>query len=126
VLAPPVSETDAEIPDNVLVLNTTPVDFVSLLSACDAVVTKPGYGIVADCLANQVAMLYTNRGPFREYDVLVDALSKLGRARFAPRDDVRAGHLGPHLDALLESAAPWTDQPMDGAAVVAERVLARA
>ena len=61
-------------------------------------------------------MLYTDRGPFREYDVLAGALPTLGRARYAPRDDLLAGQLGPHLDALLDADAPWTTQPMDGAA----------
>jgi hypothetical protein len=126
VIAPPIALTSADMPDNVLVLDRSPVDFISLLGACDAVVTKPGYGIVADCLANRVAMLYTSRGPFREYDVLVDALSRLGRARYAPQDEVRAGHLGPHLDALLASDAVWIDQPMNGAVVVADRLLGRA
>ena len=69
-------------------------------------------------------MLFTDRGPFREYDVLAEALPTLGRARYVPREDVLAGRLGPHLDALLESRRAWTDQRMDGAQIVAERVLA--
>ena len=66
---------------------------------------RPGYGIVADCLANRVAVLFTERGPFREYDVLAQALPRLGQARFVPRADLLAGALGPHLDALLQSPA---------------------
>jgi hypothetical protein len=104
-------------------LSENPADYVSLLSACDAVVTKPGYGVVADCLANQVAVLYTDRGPFREYDVLVQALPTLCRARYAPRAEVLACRLGPHLDALFESPASFTEQRLDGASTVAERVL---
>jgi L-arabinokinase len=109
----------------VVALTETPADYVSLLSACDAVVTKPGYGIVADCLANRVAMLYTDRGPFREYDVLAQQLPTLGRSRHAPRDELLAGYLGPHLDALLGSTAPWTEQPMDGAARIAQMLMAK-
>jgi UDP-N-acetylglucosamine:LPS N-acetylglucosamine transferase len=93
------------------------------LAACDVVVTKPGYGIVADCLANRVAVLYTDRGPFREYDVLAQALPRLGRAGYIARAELLAGRLGPHLDALLESRASWTEQPFDGAQCVARRVL---
>ena len=37
----------------------------------DVVVTKPGYGIISECLANDTALLYTDRGHFIEYDVLV-------------------------------------------------------
>jgi UDP:flavonoid glycosyltransferase YjiC (YdhE family) len=123
VLTPPQSLEAGDLPPNCLGLEATPADYVSLLSACDVVVTKPGYGIVADCLANRVAVLYTDRGPFREYDVLAQALQSGGRARFAAREDLLAGQLGPHLDALLQSDAAWTDERMDGADVVAERVL---
>jgi L-arabinokinase len=124
VITPPLSRSEHDVPDNVIALGETPADYVSLLSACDVVVTKPGYGIVADCLANQVAMLYTDRGPFREYDVLAQALPTLGRARYAPRRDLLTGHLSPHLDALFASHTPWTNQAMDGAAIVARRLLA--
>jgi UDP:flavonoid glycosyltransferase YjiC (YdhE family) len=123
LLTPPLSTTAGELPRNVVALAENPADYVSLLSACDAVVTKPGYGIIADCLANQVAVLFTDRGPFREYDVLAQALPTLGPARYAPREDVLAGRLGPHLDALLESPARWTEQRVDGAQIVAQRLL---
>ena len=123
VLTPPLSMTAANPPANVIALNETPADYVSLLAASDVVVTKPGYGIVADCLANRVALLFTDRGPFREYDVLAALLPSLGRARYIPRGDLLAGHMGPHLDALFACGAAWIEQPMNGADVVAERVL---
>ena len=34
---------------------------------------SPGYGIIAECIATGTAMLYTSRGEFREYDLLVSA-----------------------------------------------------
>jgi L-arabinokinase len=123
IVTPPMSSSLERWPANVVVLQTTPADFVSLLAACDVVVTKPGYGVVADCFANRVAVLFTDRGPFREYDVLAQALPKLGKAAYIPRAELLAGRLGPHLDALSASSAPWTEQPMNGAECVARRVL---
>jgi UDP:flavonoid glycosyltransferase YjiC (YdhE family) len=123
VLTPPLSLTAREAPPNARVLPENPTDYVSLLNACDAVVTKPGYGIVSDALANRVAMLYTDRGPFREYDVLAQALPNLAHARYAPRDEVLAGRLGPHLDRLFEQPARWPRQRIDGASIVAQRLL---
>lgn len=123
VLTPPLATGICKVPDNVRVLNPPAAEYVSLLAACDAVVTKPGYGIVADCLANRVAVLFTDRGPFREYDVLADALLRLGRARYINRADVLAGDFGPHLDALLELRTPWIEQPINGADVVADVLL---
>lgn len=128
VLTPPLSTSAAAraLPDNVLALTRQPAEYVSLLAACDAVVSKPGYGIVADCLANRVPMLYTDRGPFREYDVLVEALHQLGRARYAPRQDILDGNLAGHLDVLLNDLndhSAWRELRLDGAEVVARRVL---
>jgi UDP:flavonoid glycosyltransferase YjiC (YdhE family) len=125
VLTPPFVAEDNGLPANVRIVNPAPTEYVSLLAACDAVVTKPGYGMAADCLANRVAVLFTDRGPFREYDVLAEALQRLGRARYLPRQELLAGELGPPLDELLTSRSPWTEQPMDGAEVVSERVLER-
>ncbi len=44
--------------------------YEDVVRAVDVVVTKPGYGIIAECLANDTALLYTSRGHFIEYDVL--------------------------------------------------------
>ena len=125
VLTPPLSSCVHEPPGNVVCLGEPPADYVSLLAACDVVVTKPGYGIVADCLANHTPVLFTSRGPFREYAVLAEALAKLARARYIPRDDLISGNLGPHLEALEAEPNTWTDMPINGADVVADRILER-
>jgi len=124
VVTPPMVLEQA--PPNVRVLNQSPADYVSLLAACDVVVTKPGYGIVADCLANRVAVLFTDRGPFREYDVLADALTRFGRARYVPREELLHLDLHTHLDELLRCNTPWAELPMNGADCVADRVVAQA
>ena len=80
-------------------------------------------GVFRQEAANHVAVLYTDRGPFREYDVLAQALPTLCRAGYVAREDVLAGKLGPHLDALFELPAERAEQRADGAAIVAERVL---
>ncbi len=93
-----------------------------MVAACDAVLTKPGYGIVADCLANRAPVLYTDRGPFREYPVLAAALERLGPARYVPSADVRRGWVGPHLDALLSAPHQWQPLRLDGASAIADEL----
>jgi hypothetical protein len=124
LLTRPMSSLPGTTPANVVRIYEQPADYVSLLAACDVVVTKPGYGIVADCLANRVPVLYTDRGPFREYDVLAHALETLGRARFVPRADILSANLRPHLEALAATPDRWLPMPLDGAQVVAKRILA--
>ena len=50
--------------------------------AVDVVVTKPGFGIVAECIANNTAMLYTSRGRFVEYDVMVAEMPRFLRCEY--------------------------------------------
>lgn len=114
---------DLPRPANVRLVSAGQDNYTDLLAACDAVVSKPGFGIVANCLAERVPMLYTDRGNFAEYVVLVEALHRHGPARFISHADLLAADLGPHLDALLGSDQPWTPLPTDGAAVVARRLL---
>lgn len=127
IVSPPLADSvDARTrPENVVALAQPPADYVSLLAACDAAITKPGYGMAADCLANRVPVLFTDRGPFREYDVLATALPELGRARYIPQPALLRGDVGPHLDALMASTAPWQPLRLDGARAIAEHVRMR-
>lgn len=125
----PVSGAQSEprdLPENVRVLPSRQLDYLSLTAASDVVVTKPGYGVVVDTLVARVPVLYTDRGPFREYPILARALETFGRARYVPSDEVRRCNLAPHLDLLLNDPAPraWADLRGDGADVIAEHVLA--
>ena len=97
--------------------------YEDLVAACDVVVSKPGYGIIAECAANGAALLYTSRGNFAEYDVLVAALPGLVRSRFIPQDDLFAGRWLPHLDALIAQPPPVAVPDTNGAEVAAELIL---
>ena len=101
----------------------TGLRYEDLVRAADVVVTKPGYGIIAECLANDAAILYTDRGRFAEYDVLVDAMPRYVRCRFMPRADLFQGRWRDHLDAVLASPAPPEKPRTDGAPVAAMYLL---
>jgi L-arabinokinase len=97
--------------------------YEDLVRAADVVVTKPGYGIIAECLANDTAMLYTSRGQFAEYDVLVSGMPRFLRCRFLGHDDLYSGRWRAHLDALLAQPAPPDHPRTDGAAIAARYLL---
>jgi L-arabinokinase len=100
--------------------------YVDLLAACDVVVTKPGYGIVADLIANRVPALYVSRGGFREEPVLVRALDAEARAVPLERSALDTLDLGPALERLRALDRPWTVRSLAGAEVAARRILALA
>jgi UDP:flavonoid glycosyltransferase YjiC (YdhE family) len=99
------------------------VRYEDLVAAADVVVSKPGYGIVSECIANRTALLYTSRGVFAEHDVLVDGMKPVVRSRFISQDDLRSGCWEPSIRALLAEPEPREHMRTDGASVVASAIL---
>jgi L-arabinokinase len=97
--------------------------YEDLVGAVDVVATKPGYGIISECVANQTAMLYTSRGRFAEYDVLVAEMPRYLRCRFLDHDALFAGRWGAVLDDLVAASAPPERPRIDGAEVVANMIV---
>ena len=99
------------------------LDYIDLIGAADVCVTKPGYGIVSDAIAARTRMVYTERGDFPEYPVLVGEMGRWLPARHVSNDDLLAGRLQPALDEVL--AIPFPSPPaMSGAEQAARRLLA--
>lgn len=97
--------------------------YQDLVHAVDVVVTKPGYGIISECIANETAILYTSRGHFAEYEVLVAELPRYLRSEFIDQEALLAGRWEPHVERLLASPPPPERPRLDGADVAAEMIL---
>lgn len=108
---------------NVLVLQNTIRHYEDLVRAVDAVVTKPGYGIVADVLAHRLPILFTDRGQFPEYPRLVEALHDCATSEFIAQDELLAGNLTPYLNRLLTKPPNWPKVELNGAQMAAARTL---
>ena len=79
--------------------------YEDLVAAVDVVLTKPGYGIIAECAANNTALVYTSRGDFAEYAVLVEAMPRLLRCAYIDQGDLFAGRWAPVMRQVLGQAA---------------------
>jgi hypothetical protein len=99
------------------------IQYADLVAAADVVVSKPGYGIVSECLANGPALLYTERGRFREQDVFVEMMPRLLRCRHISQDDLRAGRWNDSIEALLAQDPPPERIATNGADVAARFTL---
>lgn len=97
--------------------------YEDLVAASDVVVTKPGYGIIAESIANHAAILYTSRGRFVEYEVLVREMPRYTRCAFIGREDLFAGNWEACLDRLLAQPAPRERPAVNGAEVAANLIL---
>jgi hypothetical protein len=115
--------TGALLPLDVTAIYTRGFRYEDVVRAVNAVVTKPGYGIIAECAANDTALLYTSRGHFAEYDVLVAGMPRYLRTRFVDQATLLAGRWAEDLDALLGQPDPPERADVSGADVAAERLL---
>jgi hypothetical protein len=108
---------------NLLVLSDAQQRYEDLLRGVDAIITKPGYGIVADVISHHVPVLYTDRGEFSEYPRLVEALQDCATAKYIPQSELLAGNVGSYLERLLSKEPNWPSIPLDGADVAAQEIL---
>ena len=99
--------------------------YEDLVRAADVVVTKPGYGIISEAIANGAALLYTSRGHFVEYDVLVREMPRYLRAEFLEQKLLLSGDWSAALERLLSQAPPPEKPALNGAAIAAEEILKR-
>jgi L-arabinokinase len=98
--------------------------YEDLVAAADVVVTKPGYGIVSECIANGTALVYASRGSFAEQDVMVAEMPRLLRCQFIEHEDLVTGRWRASVDAVLAQPAPSRAVDVDGAAQAAAAILA--
>lgn len=94
--------------------------YEDLVAASDVVVTKPGYGVLSECAATGTALLYTSRGRFREYDLMVQEMPRYLRCRYLPQHELFAGRWKAALEAVIAQPPPPEQLEATGAARAAE------
>jgi L-arabinokinase len=92
------------------------------VGAADVVVTKPGYGIVSDAIGAGTAIVYTERGDFPEYPILVEGMTKLVPCAYVSNQVLLTGRLRDPLEAVLRTPVP-EPPALDGATLAARRLL---
>ena len=100
-----------------------PLTYQDLVAAADVVISKPGYGIVSECVANGTALLYASRGRFVEYEVFVAEMPRVLRCRYLSQPDLLAGRWGDAVRALLAQPSPPERPRVDGADVAADEIV---
>jgi hypothetical protein len=98
------------------------VRYEDLVRAVDVVVTKPGYGIISECIANDTALVYTSRGRFVEYPLLVREMPRYLRCAYLENDALLAGRWRATLDRAVSAPPPPETPRTDGAEVIADMI----
>lgn len=112
-------------PPNVRVLSpASGFSFTDILQVCDAVVSKLGYGTIAECVRTGARLLWPARRNFREDGILEAQTRRYVVSRQIPTADFASGDWAPHLRALLDQPATCEPLAANGAAVCAGHILA--
>lgn len=96
--------------------------FEDLINAVDVVVSKPGYGVVSDCIANTTPLLYTDRADFRECEVLITGLRNFTNSAFLEQNEFYKGNWGEALEQLYQTVWPDQQLSIDGDQIAAEKI----
>jgi L-arabinokinase len=125
-----VADGADRLPPNVTVLGNADLDraqldYADLVGAADVVVTKPGYGIVSDAIGAGTRMIYTDRGDFPEYPILVREMAHWLACAYVTNAQLLGGGFGEAIETVMAQPLPGRP-PIDGAARAAERILAAA
>jgi L-arabinokinase len=96
--------------------------YEDVVGAADVVVTKPGYGIVSDAIGAGTRLVYTERGDFPEYPILVREMPRWLACEHVSNGELRAGRLAGPVRRALERPMP-APPDLGGADRAAARLL---
>ena len=93
------------------------ISFVDVLASMDAVISKPGYGILSDCVVNRKPLIYADRSDFLEYPILEDAIHKYLKYLHIPAANLYRGDLSPSLERIWDRPGAAMTLAQGGAAI---------
>ncbi len=108
---------------NIFPIDRERVPFSDVMASVDAVLSKPGYGVISECIVNGKPLVYADRENFLEYHVLEDAIKRYLRNVHIPSELLYRGDLSGALNALKQAPDPSERPEVGGATVAARRIL---
>jgi predicted glycosyltransferase len=101
------------------------LDFSDLMAASDVVVSKLGYGTIADSIANGTRLVWPPRSGFREDEVTKAQAPRYLRMAELPADRFRSGDWRDALEHAMALPEPPERMPVTGAAACANFIAGR-
>jgi len=95
------------------------ISYADLVATADAILTKLGYGIVSEAIANKTPLLYANISAFREQSVLQREISEWIPALPVSKDSLFEGGWEETVETLLEMDFLHPPRPLNGAEEIA-------
>ncbi|RKY85056.1 hypothetical protein DRQ09_07810 [candidate division KSB1 bacterium] len=100
------------------------IQFEDLVSSSDIVLSKPGYGIISDCIANKTPLVHIQRWDFLETDILVKDLNKYIPSVYMPYEDFINGNWELYFDKVInDELRNRKNMEINGGAIVSSYLL---
>ncbi len=110
---------------NLFAVDRERVSFSDVMASVDVVVTKPGFGVLSECVVNRKPMVYVERTDFLEYSILEQAVHRHLKHQHIPAQDLYRGALGDALRQVLLNPEPRETPGTGGGPIVAEILKSR-
>ena len=107
---------------NIHAVSREDISFADVVATVDIVISKPGFGILSDCIVNHKPLIYAERTNFREYPILEAAIHRYLKHVHIPADDLYRGNLEESLNAIELAAEPLESLSAGGAEIAARRI----
>jgi L-arabinokinase len=98
--------------------------FRDVLAASDVVLSKPGYGVVSECIAHQRPLVHLRRRDFAEQDLLIEGMDPHIPHRQLDVSDLSPEVLERAIEEVQADRKHLRPAPVNGAEIAAESILA--
>ncbi len=99
------------------------ISFADILASCDVVISKPGFGLVSECIVNRKPLIYSDRGDFAEYPYLVEGIERYLRNIHLPLAQLYAGDFSHALEKIKSAPERWEHLASGGAEMIAQTLI---
>ena len=105
-------------------LDPRDIFFSDLLASVDCVISKPGFGLVSECIVNRKPLIYVEREHFPEYEILATCIHRHLPAVCITQQQLYSGSLEAALQAIETTPHPDIPHETGGSRKLAEYLLA--
>ena len=99
------------------------VSFSDALASVDVVISKPGFGVLSDCVVNNKPLIYADRANFREYPILEKSIREYLKHVHIPMEDLYTGDFESSLRAVETAADPPRSLEAGGDEIAARYIV---
>jgi hypothetical protein len=108
---------------NIHAVRREQIPFADVIASVDAVLSKPGFGILSDCAVNGKPLIFSDRSDFSEYFILESSIKKYFKYVHIPMDTLYRGDLKPSIDLIWDRPEAVESLAYGGDITAAHRIV---